>query len=241
MYHGGLDLTSNQKSSLTFALHPHAVVSEENIRKFGRLMDQDNYILIRKAEVLHMGKAKIIHSPPPIGSQMFSLLQERWVPASTMIIWENKHHNNQDNYEFLLSSSFPPAFTADLDIIWYGTFLWSAAVSWPSSVPSQPLAIPSLLAFAEVVWKDNLDPVIALLSSGQNNDALSALFLSQMQSTVSLIWAPAQCESNKRRSGLFVCPTHTNTHTPPCCLWWAVWFILRTSGGSCRRNCLEVA
>lgn len=87
-----------------------AVVSEENIRKVGRLMDQDNYILIRKAKVLHTGKAKIINSPLPIACQMFGLLQERWVPASTIIIWENERHSHHNNHKccpfFLLSPSF---------------------------------------------------------------------------------------------------------------------------------------
>lgn len=68
--------------------------------------DRDN--LVRKAKANHTSKVKPrINSLFPIGSQVFSHLQESTAPSHMMVTWENKHHHSKCP-PFLPSSFFLP-------------------------------------------------------------------------------------------------------------------------------------
>ena len=79
-----------------------------------------------------------------------------------------------------LSKETPPlhSFTADHDVIWCAISLWSAGVSCPGFVPSQPSRCGS-----RVRKREGLDAVQALISNSSNVSVFSTLFWPPTQST----------------------------------------------------------
>ena len=67
----------------------------ERIRrvKIRKLVGWDKDSLVGKAKAARTSKAKQgIHSPLPIGRQVFSHLQEGWAPLHVTVTWEDKRH-----------------------------------------------------------------------------------------------------------------------------------------------------
>ena len=59
-------------------------------------MGWDKDSLIGKAKAAHTSKEKQgIHSPLPIGRQVFSHPQESRAPSCVMVTWEDKHHRSE--------------------------------------------------------------------------------------------------------------------------------------------------
>ena len=103
-----------------------------------------------------------IHSPLPMGRQVFSHLQDSRAPSHVTVIWEDKCHRSEFPPFILL----PPAVYAECDIIWYGISLWSVGVNCPSCVPSQLFGHPQPPHWWGGVRSRNcLGSVSALLSS----------------------------------------------------------------------------
>ena len=118
--------------------------------KVRKLVGWDKDSLKRgKAKAVHTSKAKPgIHSPLPMGRQVFSHLQESRAPSRVMGSWEDKHHNSK--HPSLPSSS--PSFIgwAWRHIAW--NIPW---VSWGQLSQLCPLPTPcappacSLVAWGE--------------------------------------------------------------------------------------------
>ena len=99
-----------------------------------KLMGWDKNNLIGKAKAVHASKAKErIHSPLPMGRQVFGHPQENRAPSCVTVTREDKHHNA--GCPPLLSSS--PCLYTQHNVIWYGIPLWLVCVTCPGCVRSQ--------------------------------------------------------------------------------------------------------
>lgn len=87
--------------------------------------------------------SKGYHSPRPTGGPVPSRAPSSGHPGSQL-------------FSFFLH----PIYTAEHDITWHGTSLWSAWVGCPSCVPSQPLAYPQPTCWG-VKNRESLDAVQA--------------------------------------------------------------------------------
>lgn len=121
-----------------------------------------------------------IHLLLPITEQMLSHCKKNKSSAHIVGIWENKHHNPKSPP----SSFFPPAFTAEHNVIWYGIPLSSFQMSCAGCIPSQSLVNLQPTHTGRVGRvRGSLDDVPALFSRSQNSSVLSELFQPQMLST----------------------------------------------------------
>ena len=101
--------------------------------KVRKLVGWDKDSFIGKAKATHTSKANQgIHSPLPMGRQVFSHLQESRAPAHVTVTWEDKCCHSKN----------PPLPPSSPSFLWSGLSLGSVGVSCPSCVPSQPLDHP---------------------------------------------------------------------------------------------------
>lgn len=104
---------------------PLALGMGQRIRvKLRKLMGRGQGNLIGKTKAVHTSKAKLrIHSPLPVGRQVFHHLQESRAPSLLKVIWEDKYHP----YE---CSTFCPSFPRFIHWAWHHMVWNIPLISW---------------------------------------------------------------------------------------------------------------
>lgn len=130
--HGGLILPS---CPTCIQLLPLSAFLQDTEKMQGRLDDicSDYGSLIGKVKSMYPNETRIFTSHQQGDILLFLAKQ-----GFSTFAWKGKHQN----HECPFSSSFPWAFIAEHDVIWYRTSLYSIWVSCPGCVASQPLIHP---------------------------------------------------------------------------------------------------
>ena len=116
---------------------------------------RDKDSLTGKAKAVHASKAKQgIHSPLPMGRQVFSHPQESRAPSHIMVTWEDKCHNARCP-PFLPSS--PSLYTQHDIMVWNIPLASSGQLSWlcplPMSRAPPALSLAGPEKLKSPVWK----------------------------------------------------------------------------------------
>jgi len=137
----------------------------ERIRsvKVRKLMAWDKDILVGKAKASCARRKFWVNSVLPVDREILSHCQEGRALWWRTFTWEDRLHNSKYSS---LPSSFPPALIAEHDVIWYGIFLWSAAVSCHRCWEGHPLPTSrARLAYSMVAWGEKQNRSWLLSSS----------------------------------------------------------------------------